>query len=144
MKHKLYSAVREDGKRTYCGPAAYMALTGRSYESARRCINRVRGCKDNTGITGLRMLHLQRALERAGKTVKKGRVFYRKLGFPTLKQWIDSRSKEERDSVCLVLTSTHFQVVYRNQFIDNHTKVPVKVDDAPGKRQRVQSVFYIS
>ena len=53
-------------KRSFCGPWVLMALTGKSFETVRAAVNRVRGREDHIGVMGTGRFELCRTLDGLG------------------------------------------------------------------------------
>jgi hypothetical protein len=143
----LHTPPQREKGRWYCGPFAYAAITGASFEESRRRINHARGMKENTGITGLSTDTLLAALKQAGKRIqlhyKAVDTLDRKYGH-TLNSYLKTLKNDPDHSVLLVLLTDHFVVLQKNTwFIDNHTKHPVGAFMAPGQRKQVKAVYRI-
>jgi hypothetical protein len=141
---KLNSPKRKNGKNgMYCGPAALCAVTGMPYEEIREVVNHNRSRKPTQGITGMCNSEIAHALHDLGikykgfaPVIDSSKRRFRK--FPTLNQFLKGRSQKEIDSTLIISLSEHFVTVRGFLFVDNHTKHPVLVWNAPHLKSRVR------
>lgn len=144
---KLHPITKAPGdKSVYCGPAAVMALTGKTHAQAQRAFNRIRRhAKDHYRVRSATTGEIVKVLLNAGVEVTRthnySHISTRKR--PTFARWLRERQYEEVRGCFVVLVTGHVMVVRGNEFIDNFTKEPVKVDDAPHRRTRVQSAYWV-
>ena len=122
------------GKNSYCGPFAIAALTGRTTDDVAALVRSFTGRRY---IKWMCTSDVERALRRLGRTVRTTR--FGKA--PTLNQWINKYAKP--DTSYVVLVTGHFIVVRNNRYACSVHRTPVRLDDAPGKRRRVQGYIEI-
>lgn len=118
-----------------CGPAAIAAITGKPVSEVKE---RVYSVKGKRYICGMSPALVRKTLATFG--------YSSELSFtpdkPTFAAWLASRDNPEE--LCLVELTGHFVVVQGQMVVDNHTKRPVAVKDAPWRRKRVKAVCRIS
>lgn len=149
-RRKLKTPSVPAGEKAYCGPFALMAVTGLSLAAARKHICRANGWQEGRRIAGLYESELVNAFRSAGIPInryrlrsKDGGAIRWKRDFPTFTRWLNQRTGEEKRAMFLVALTGHYVMVNGNDFIDNHTRELVKLDDAPHRRARVRAVYKI-
>lgn len=143
MSRALKSVIRADGKSVYCGPAALMAVTGRSYEDVRARINQYRTRKPNTAVTGMWTHEIVWCLDRWGVDCKKHYLAVPKKRQPTLGQFLKNRSIDLIDKTIIIAMTEHFVTVKGHMLVDNNTHVPVYVWGGPHLKARVKKYIVI-
>jgi len=136
-------ASREGGKRWYCGPFAFAAITGAGFEEARRKINEARNLPANRGITGVGNRTMIKALRGEGLSIV---TDYRRTNSDTkhtLNSWLKSMSRHDRGVYLVEVTGHWITVEGRSLVIDNHTKHPVSAFTAPWQRKQVHVAYQI-
>lgn len=144
MRMKLYTPEkREKGKRWYCGPFAFAAITGYTFEDTRAALNSVRGMPANTGVMGTSTGTMLQALRDAGFNPQLVSKYIFKDLTRTLNQWLKEQDKAD-ESIYLVEVTDHWIVVQgRSKMIDNHTGHPVAAFAGPWQRKQVKEVYRI-
>ena len=145
---QLHTPRRLTGKgKIYCGPTALCAVSGWYYEDIRTVINTIRMRRDSTGIIGLPVSVLHKAIKQIFGTTHEIKYFNHTLGNgnETFNQWINTYKASKvyaNPNVTMILHLTHHYVtVSEDMFIDNHTLRPVHLKEAPFKKKRVKGVF---
>lgn len=124
------------GKNKYCGPFAIAALTGGTTDDAARLVRSFTG---RPAIKWMYTSEVRQALEKRGKRTRYKNC-RQKEGW-TLNRWINEIAKP--DTSYVVLVTGHFVVVSNNRFACSQVREPIRLDDAPGKRRRVQGYIEI-
>lgn len=135
MTIKLKPIKRKTGDANiYCGPAALCAVTGKPYEEVRTMINNIRDRASNTAVKGMWPTELRRCLRRLGFY---GVWWKPETERPTLAKFLRDRPKDMINQTLIIELTGHYVTVKGRKFIDNHTKVPVFIRQAPFRRKRV-------
>lgn len=132
---------RGKGKRWYCGPFAFAAITGYSFEDTREVLNWNMGRPHNTGICGIENGTMLKALNAEGfkPSLREDLSYTRE----TFAQWL-KRFDRLKSAVYLLELTSHYVLVQDDWFIDNHSKHKVHISQAPWKRKRVLKVWKIT
>ena len=125
------------GKNRYCGPFAIAALTGGTTDDASRLVRSFTGRRY---IKWMYTSEVAKALQLRGKAIR--RVNWRRRERPTLNQWINTHAKP--DTSYVVLVTGHFIVVSNNRYACSEFPTAVRLDDAPGKRRKVEGYIEIT
>jgi hypothetical protein len=123
-----------NGKNSYCGPAAVAALTGVTTTKAAEFIRTAYNRKAIRRVYPEELVH---ALKEMGYRATYSLV----SGKPTMAKWL--REREDRNAANILFLTGHFVAVKGNKFVDNHTKEPVWISKAPGRRKRVLGVIEV-
>lgn len=141
--------VENDTKaRAFCGPTAVAAITGQPISVVRDACRMARHGSDWP-------TKFQRAPRVKGMMNNELATALRILGFvgrwirvscnPTSAAWLEMRTAEQRSKPCVINVTRHYVTVSGYEFVDTFTKGEiVDVDEAPGRRKRVQHVFIVS
>ena len=146
----LNTPKRLDGSNhMYCGPAALCAITGWNYEDVRTFVNEdVRGRKHNQGITSMHDSEMTKTLWAMGWIAEKMNCYSlysdaKGTKRYTLNQFLKNRREHERNCILLISVTDHYVTVEGDHLVDNHTKIPVRIEIAPWKRKRVTGVWFV-
>ena len=115
-----------------------MAITGSDYPEIRRRINALRGRRDSAPVASMWPQEVRSVLKSYGYRVLHRWVMKK----PTVARWL--RERENRKQLVVLITTRHFAVVYGNRYIDNHTKEPVFIRQAPFRRARLQGYLLVT
>jgi hypothetical protein len=127
----------------FCGAFSLMAITGKTHDQAKRSIRRANGWTKSKRVMGLRTTALLRTFRHCGYKTHTIIDDYHVKNKITMKEWINSRTAEQKNQCFLINITEHFVIINGNSFIDTYTGVPVKLDDAPHQRCKVVSVHRI-
>jgi hypothetical protein len=147
-------AINHDLKTTlWCGLAAMATITGKPTSECRDMVSAIRRKQPWTepgtriAIKGIHTTELRLALEKSGFNTTT--VFHRPFmvspvgNLPTLARYLRERQKPEMSELLLITCGNHFVVVKGRKLIDNYTKEPVWIRQAPHRRKRVSLVVSI-
>jgi len=124
------------GKNSYCGPAAVATIAGITTDEAAKHIRKAYNRKSIRRVYPEELVH---ALTELGYTANY--MEFPLARRPTLAKWL--RGREDRNKMTIVFLTGHFATVKGNKYIDNHTKEPVWISKAPGRRKRVVGVITV-
>jgi hypothetical protein len=140
------------GQKMYCGPAVISALSGKPYIESLAFIKRIVGPERSREIKWMTFDELHWCISKLGFSAYAESLVGENDANnpPTLRQWIRNRDyiardmgdDPERDTWVLNVTD-HFVVVQGNLFLDNHTKVSVPVEKAPGLKRYVRNIIKV-
>lgn len=135
----------EKGRRWYCGPFAFSAITGHRFEETRRRLNMARGKPANRGITGFPVNSLLFALRESGyKAIEvENNNSLPTREQPTFGEWVDLNGVYPNE-VYLVLVTGHYILVDSGYVLDNHTNHRVHAAYAPHRKKRVKRAWRIT
>lgn len=143
-------APRTNNRRFYCGPFAICAITGAEHDEVRAKINAERQRRPNTPVTGTFPGELRSVLRTYGYLLDQEwdfRSAYDRSDFggkaPTFAAWLRQRKGDSLKTLYFVQLNGHYVVVKGRKMIDNHTKTPVFIRQAPHRRRRVVQVWEV-
>lgn len=143
---------RAAGKRPiYCVPYAISAITGKTIETVEAAINAARNLPSGASVRGVHQRTVRHVLGALGYKTTLVKDYDRTLfgayarakEKPTLARVIRERDDRLKNSMLLVLTTTHAQLLKGRKFNDNFTKGPVFTGSAPHRRSRVAEVYVV-
>ncbi len=137
---KLHS-IQGDGRNLKCGPTAIAVITGKPISEVKEAIYKVKGVR-YVGNMNNRLVYW--TLRDLGYAMIPHPYPFTKTDGLTFAAWLRNRNAEEINSLFLVQLTRHYVVVKGRKMIDNHTKEPVFIRQAPHRRKRVQRVFEIT
>ena len=143
--HKLLDSQTRSGGRIYCGATALMAISGRGYDEIQEKINLSLGRKPTQRVLGMTNDTNNHVLFMIGfKASQIDGINGETLQNKTLNRFLNERPDSIMKDMLLINTTGHYVTVCGDQFIDNHTKIPVFVGMNPHGRSRVKKVFIIN
>ena len=127
----------------FCVPYAISVLTGKKVTDIENLVNQRRKRRKGSPVRGLYPYEYVDILEILGCRVRTEVHFkYPEKGI-TLARWLRERRGDALSNTYLVRLRGHVVVVKGRKFIDNHTREPVFISKAPGRRCRVKQVYRI-
>jgi hypothetical protein len=141
--HDPREVMRREGRkgRSYCGPWALMAITGRPYADIRARINRGRSRPDNRAVMGTHVSELERVLRRLGYG-----IWDLRFGCghrPTLAALLRGRTSRERQQTWVVAAAKHWVVVRGDMATCAMLDGWASIDDMKKRRGRVTCVLVV-
>lgn len=142
--HSVVGQRTKSGGQIYCGPTAVMAITGRPYTEVQPAMNRVRMRKETAAIMGVAAADVLATLYQFGywASLVPSTDDYPYRG-KTIAKVLRERTPEQVNQTWIIQTRDHFAVVKGRKFIDNHTKKPVWIRNAPHRRARVKQIYQL-
>lgn len=133
----------------WCGIAALATITGRPTSECRAAIIAARGDHRGFGtvhhVTGIHNWELRKAFTLLGYDTLTCRT-HEHLPMkerPTLAQFLRGRTIGLRAEMVVVCITGHYVTVKGRSFVDNFTREPINVKDAPHRRARVETAWMI-
>lgn len=137
-KITLHPLPQRDSK-SYCGPSVLAALSGKSYGEVLDLIERVVNHQEAREIKWMRFDALHDCVLALGfKTEAEYLDDDGSAGCCTLEEWIAGRDylaadmgDDPANDTWVLMLTRHFVIVQGDIFLDNHTKQPVPIREAP-------------
>ncbi len=136
------SNINEEGRRTFCGPAALMLVTGADLDAVRRKVNRLRKRPPRHRVMGMYNTEMTVLLKRFGVKAIRKKIADRGKG-PTVKAFADDYEFVARQKPILINTTSHYVVLYQGVVYDNWEKSGKLVADHPYAKARVKGCWFI-
>lgn len=140
--------VPKPESKTYCGPFAIAAVTGKPVAEVIAAINDYRNKPADAKVVAMATHEIEHALKRLDVSCRLCAVQLdrSKKGFkkyPTMRQFLKSRSTEMVEKKMILLVTGHFVAVQGFMFIDTWTKNTCLTWDAPHQNRRVRNYVVI-
>lgn len=137
--------------KSYCGPAALMAVTGKELAPVRAAINKAKGRPLNTGIIGTSVTEMAYALRELGYTYEAWRYWNSKTPRLAVPYTVDMKKPTvawlcknlKPDAVFIMNPTGHWIAVHNGMIYDNWSRYGEHYTENRWKNKRVDCAFSV-